>query len=360
MTPEPALARALHRGGRLAVSLLLGLPLVASAQLEVSGRGASLTVGGLVQPLYAHSSIDAADNEFEIRRARLRAEASVNDFISGRVLTEWGGGSGRILDAYVQLGFSESVVVSAGQFKRAFDMFELPSPADLPEIERDGRIEGYAPCASVGSICSYSRLTEGLALAGRDIGLRVAGSSGSLSYMATLTNGTGLNTSDENDRKSASGRVTLAVSEDLRISGQLALHDYVAPDGDATALAFGGEVELGTWRDGLHVRGAIVAGDNWRALDPGSLDPATFVAFQAIATRYFPVDEERLVGIEPLARLSYGDPDADDDDDSGVLFTPGIMFYLFGRTRIGANFDTYWPQGGDAEFSFKILTTLYY
>jgi hypothetical protein len=344
----------------LAVAAVSVLPAPAWAQFEVSGRGASLVIGGIVQPQYSISSIEGVNNDFQIRRTRLRAEIDVNEFLSGRVLTEFGGTSGVILDAYLTLGFSEGFNASFGQFKRAFDIFELPSPADLPEIERDGRIEGYAPCPSVGSICSHSRLTEQLLFAGRDIGVRVEGASGALGYMATLTNGPGLNTSDENGSKSASGRMTYAVDDALSVSGQLALHDYIDVDGDAMAVAFGGDVELGTWRDGLHLRGSIVTGDNWRDLDAATLDPATFLTFQGIATYYFPLDGERVVGIEPLGRLSFGDPNTDTDDDGGLLVTPGVMFYISGRSRIGANLDIYSPQVGDKEFSFQVQTTLYY
>lgn len=349
-----------RRIGLFALTLALAVPTATAAQLEVTGRGATLTIGGLVQPQHALSSLDGADNDFQVRRARLRAEVMVNDFVGGRVLTEFGGGSGRILDAYMTLDFSEGFSLSAGQFKRAFDIFELPSPADLPEIERDGRIEGYAACPVIGSICSHSRLTEQLAYAGRDIGVRVGGTVGTVSYLATVTNGTGLNTADQNDAKSASGRVSFAVSEDLVVSGQLALHDYVDPDGNATAFAFGGDVDFGTWRDGLHVRGSLVAGDNWRDLSGASFDPATFLTFQGIATYYVPVDNERLEGIEPLGRISFGDPDTDGDDDGGLLLTPGVMFYVAGRNRIGANLDIYSPQVGDKEFSLQIQTTLYF
>ena len=152
----------------------------------------------------------------------------------------------------------------------------------------------------------------------------------------------------------------LIVGDDMVVSGQLGLHDYVDPDGNAKAFAFGGDVDYGTWRDGLHLRGSLVAGDNWLDLEAGTLDAATFLTFQAIGTYYFPMDHERLDGIEPLARVSFGDPNTDADDDGGILVTPGIMFYVTGRNRIGANLDIYSPQAGDKEFSFQIETTLYF
>ena len=67
-----------------------------------------------------------------------------------------------------------------------------------------------------------------------------------------------------------------------------------------------------------------------------------------------------MVGVEPLARISWGDPDLDTDDDSGLLVTPGFMVYIMGRSKIGANFDIYSPATGDKEFSFKIQSFLYF
>jgi hypothetical protein len=66
------------------------------------------------------------------------------------------------------------------------------------------------------------------------------------------------------------------------------------------------------------------------------------------------------VGVEPLARFSYADPDTDADDDGALVFTPGLMLYITGRTKIGANLDIYSPQTGGGELSLKIQSFLYY
>jgi len=345
---------------RLASILALVLPLPLSAQLEVSGRGASLRIGGRLHSQYSVSSIDAATNDFFFRRVRLIVDLTVNDFLSGRVQPDFAGGGAALQDAYAQLNFSPGFRVSVGQFKRAFDVFELSSSTDLSLIERDGRIEGYGACSGVGSVCSYSRLTEALDFAGRDQGIRIDGSSGSISYLATVTNGTGINTSDENGRKSASGRVTFDINDNVRASGQVALHDYVDPaDEDANAVAFGGDVEIGAWRDGLLFQAGVITGDNWE-LDPVTEGAPNFLTFQGVASYYIPLDGDRVVGVEPLGRISYGDPDMDTDDDNGLLVTPGFMVYIMGRSKIGANFDIYSPATGDKEFSFKLQTFLYF
>ena len=350
---------------RLAVaSLALGALLAslhaapALAQIEIDARAAAITIGGRLHMQYAHSSVGAADNDFFIRRARLIAEVRVNDFLSGRVQPDFAGGGAELRDAYVRMDFSDAFALTVGRFKRPFDIFELASSTDLSLIERDGRIEGLTACSGVGSICSYSRFTEALAFSDRDLGVRVSGASEALSYEAALTNGTGDET-DENDRKSLSGRVTWAASDRVRVSGQVGLHDYVDLGGDAFAAAFGGDVEIGTWRDGLHFQAAIVGGDNWLALDP-QLDPATFLAWQGVLSYYQPLDGERFVGVEPLARVSWGDPSLDADDDSGILLTPGVMLYVLGRNRIGVNLDYYAPQTGSSELSFKVQSFLYF
>ena len=352
-----------------AVSLAI-LPLGIAGQVDISARAASLRIGGRLQTQYAVSSIDGVSNDLFHRRARLIADATITDFFSGRVQVDFAGGGAELKDGYVQMDFSEQFVVSVGQFKRAFDLFELASSTDLSIIERDGRIEGFPnpgdpaqdACTGVGSICSYSRFTEALGFSDRDQGVRVTGTSGQVSYMASITNGRGANVADENDAKSLSGRVTYAVNENVSVSGQVALHDYVEPSSDdARALAWGGDVEMGTWRDGLHVQAAVVGGDNWRELGPGAaFEPASFLAAQGVVSYYYPLEDTRFTGIEPVARLSYGDPDTAAASDGGVLFTPGVMLYILGRNKIGANFDVYSPQTGDKEFSFKVQTFLYF
>jgi hypothetical protein len=345
----------------LALALLVPplRPAPVSAQVEIAARAATITFGGRLHMQYAHSSMDAADNDFLIRRARMIAEVRVNDFMSGRVQPDFAGGGAALKDAYVSLDFSEAFELTLGQFKRPFDIFELASSTDLSLIERDGRVEGLSACAGVGSICSYSRFTEALGYSDRDLGVRVSGASGTLGYQASLTNGTGADTPDENDRKSVSGRVTWSATDRVRVSGQIGLHDYVDAAGDATAVAFGGDVEVGTWREGLHVQAAFVAGDNWRALDP-QLDPATFLTWQAVASYYHPLAGDRIAAVEPLARMSWGDPDRDADDDGGILLTPGVMLYVLGRNRIGVNLDYYAPQSGSSELSLKVQSYLYF
>ncbi len=341
-------------------AFVVALPAAADAQTEISSRASSIRIGGRAHAQYSASSVSAAHNDFFFRRIRLIADITINDFVSARIQPDFSGGATALQDTYVRLNFSSVFRVYMGQFKRAFDLFELSSSTDLSLIERDGRVEGVSTCAGVGSLCSYSRLTEKLGFAGRDQGIKVDVSSGRVSYEASVTNGTGINVADENDAKSFSGRLSIAATDKVTLSGNLAIHDWVDPtDENAQALGWSADLQVGDWRDGVLLQAAVAGGDNWKELDAGN-EPVAFVAAQVVASYYHPLGGTRISGIEPLVRLSMGDPNTNLDSDGGTVFTPGLMFYFAGKNKIGTNVDIYSPQAGDTEFSFKIQTFLYF
>lgn len=330
------------------------------AAQTLSARAADIRLGGRLHAQYAASSVAEVNNDFFLRRARFTADLTVSDFFAARVQPEFAGGTAALQDAYITLAPSESFEISMGQFKRGFDLFELSSSTDLSIIERDGRVEGVGGCAGVGGACSYSRLTEKLDFAGRDQGLRLEASRGAVGFVATLTNGTGINVADENDAKSFSGRVTFDVVPGVTLGGQVGVHDYVDPgDENASAVAWAADVEFGGWRDGIHFQAAVVGGDNWKVLR-ASGEEAAFTAAQAVLSYYRSLDAGRFAGVEPLARVSWADPDGDAADDAALIFTPGLMLYVTGKNKIGFNVDVFAPQAGDTEYSFKIQSFIYF
>lgn len=332
-----------------------------SGQTEIRARAARITFGGWLQTQYAESSVEAYTDQFLIRRARVNLDFAINDFFDARFQQEFAGGGGATLrDAWVRFNFSPQLRLSMGQFKRAFDLFELASPTDLSLIERDGRVGGVDACSGVGGVCSYSRFTERLGLSDRDLGLRVQGTRGRVSYEGTLTNGAGANAANTHEGKSYSGRVTFELSEGLTLGGQGALHDYAGPNGeDRYAPAWAFDIQRGTWRDGLLLQASLVRGDNWRTFD-ASGDAVTFTALQAVASWYVPVAGARLAGVEPLMRVSWADPDGDAKEDGGTVFTPGFMLYVSGKNKVGFNLDVWAPQAGDTEYSLKVQSFLYF
>ncbi|GMR13889.1 MAG: hypothetical protein BMS9Abin29_2115 [Gemmatimonadota bacterium] len=335
----------------------------AYAQTEISARTATITVGGRLHTQLSSTTVDGSGpTNIFLRRARIYLGIEVNDFLEAVLQPDLVGGKARLQDAYIRFNFSDGFAVTVGQMKRAFDLFELSSSTRLSMIERDGRVPGVDQCAGVGGVCSWSRLNERLAYAERDVGIRFEGDlSEKVSYMAAVTNGTGVNVPDENSSKSFSARLQVELGGGFRLAANTSIHDYIGPRDDTDyGVAVGGDIEFGSWQDGLHIQAGFVTGDNWRSLDPAG-DAATFRTAQVIGSYYIPLDDgERFVGIEPVGRISWGDPDSNGVDDGGLLLTPGIMFYVLGRSKVGANLDIYSPETGDTEMSLKLQTFLYF
>lgn len=332
---------------------------ISAQQIEFGDVG--LELGGRVQVQTFTSSVEGAAEDVFLRRARLKLNIRIGEAIEGRLQPEFAGAGTTLRDAYVRFNVTDDFAVSMGQFKRVFTNLELVSSTDLPIIERDGRIAGLADCPAVGGPCSLNRLTSKLGFDGRDVGLRVqAALGGGVGFQATVTNGEGANTSDVNDAKSVSGRLSLTRG-DVTVGAFGAVHDHLEslPDGTGDtdyAPAGGVDLEIGDWRDGFHLLGTAVVGDNWR-VGP----EATFWSAHALVSYYAPLEAERLAGIEPLLRLGWADPDTGTADDGGFLVTPGLMLYVHGKNGISANVDVYAPEGdADTEWSFKLQTYLYF
>ncbi|HIB10189.1 MAG TPA: hypothetical protein EYO20_10210, partial [Gemmatimonadetes bacterium] len=105
----------------------LAVPPIIEAQFEISSRASSIQIGGRAHAQYAHTSVGDAENNFFLRRVRLIADITLNDFVAARVQPDFAHGKIALQDVYVRLSFSRNFRVSVGQFKRAFDIFELSS-----------------------------------------------------------------------------------------------------------------------------------------------------------------------------------------------------------------------------------------
>lgn len=344
---------------------VVAAPATVQAQVAVRSRAEAITITGRVHTQFNTTSVDGEiDSEFLMRRVRLTGELHINDFVSGKVQPDFGEGKITLKDAYVRLTFDPAFRATLGQFKRPFDLFELTSSTQILVIERAGGIRGLGTCSGPGGVCSLSRFTEKLGYSDRDIGVLIDGRdpSRTFRYMLSATNGTGGNKDEENDRKSFGGRAEFTPMSDLRISGNVALHDYPndTTAADEYAVAFGGDLEWGDYTEGIHLKLGAVAGDNWKNLTAAG-DPSKFLTAQGIVSYKYALAENRFVGaVEPVGRVSWGDPDTDASDDEGLLFTPGLVIHFTGRNKIALNVDIWSPSQGNTEWSLKVQSYLHF
>ena len=336
---------------------------VCVAQVQINSQAIEITLTGRLHTQFSTTSVAGERaSEFKIRRTRLTARMKINDFIDGAIQPDFGQGKISLKDAYLRLTFDSAVRLTFGQFKRAFDIFELPSSTQILVIERTGSIAGVDDCDGPGGVCSWSSLTEKLEFADRDVGVAVDGRAGDdVEYRVTLTNGTGANASDENGTKSYSGRATWKATSTVRLGANVALHDYVNPTRgrDEYAVAYGADLEIGTYGDEVHLKAGVVSGQNWQSLDAGG-EPGTLLTAQAILSYRFRLESGRLSAVEPLGRVSWGDPDTAVPGAGGLLLTPGIAFHLTGRNMLVANLDVWSPSTGSTEWSIKMQSFLHF
>jgi hypothetical protein len=356
-----------------AAACLLGLASAIPAELPAQVRlpeGVTVRLSGRLHMQLNTTSVDSADgealpqSEMLIRRARLTFDVSLNDLLSARIEPDYGtGGSFSLRDAWVRFTFDPAVRATVGQFKRPFDVFELTSSSQILVVERAGGIRGVNGCGALGAVCSLSTLTEDLEYADRDLGLLVDGAlpGDRVRYAVAVTNGAGLNTRETNGNKQFTARLSVTPVRGVAVSVNGARKDYLHPTSgvDRFTTGWGADVELGDFTDGPHVQAGVVGGGNW-TIGTSDTEVASFLAWQVIATYKAPLGHRYLRAIEPVARMSWGDPDTDVADDGGWLATPGIIVHFGGRTSWHANLDWWLPQTGPDEVSFKTQLFFYF
>lgn len=367
----------------LAAGLVAGLGLlvpVTGARAQVIEAGpVTVEFTGRLQLQYNTTSVDAeemgeaaadpVDGTFETRRMRLGVELAFEEWITAKLEPDFAGGGTSLKDAWVNLAFRDAIQLRVGQFKRPFSLIELTSSTQILPIERAVRIRGLES-AVPGPLGEEQLLLAGAGYSDRDLGAAVHGALGRWGYTVGVFNGSGANTRDTDDAKSLAGRVTVAPSGSLPlVIGGAVSHQTRGPGGGAIDAAdgvvFGLDAEYGAFRrPGLHLMGELVYGDDMLKLTAidGEIEPATMVGGHFIAAGFFPVDDDRLEGVEVVGRVSVGDPDTDVDDDAGLLFTPGLNLYFSGRNRLMFNWDLYTGDDrlADAQHAFRGQLQVYF
>ena len=346
----------------LAVFGVLWVPGELKGQTEVMSRDATLRVGGQLDLHYTNAAADAGSQTFRVRRGWITLNASYSDFLEAVFVTDLANDAA-VLDAQIRLRFDPGLRITFGRFKRSFDVFVLNSISDVQFLERAGGIPGYDGCDGVGGICSYGRLSEGLLFANRDSGIRIDGQVDQLRYQASLTNGTKNGALGDNGYLSSAARLTLELAEALTVGVNATLKDYdVQQQVNLVdyAKAWGLDIQHGRWRDGLLIQAAYMRGQNWR-LATGNRKPAPwFDAKQIQVSWYLSHNSDRIVGVEPMVRVSIADPNKRSYNEGGMLFTPGFAAYFQGRSRVSANLDMYRSSRDGTFWALRVGTLLYF
>ncbi|MGH7566836.1 MAG: porin [Gemmatimonadota bacterium] len=332
------------------------LPADARSQVVHAKGIDSLNVKANVQVQFNTTSVDdEPSSEWLMRRARLGLRGWIAGWIRGDIEGDFGRGGAKLTDGYVTLAFSPAFTIRVGQYKKPFDALELISSRQLLVAEREGTPRGADGPTPDG-------LVDDLGYSNRDIGVEWDGRSGRLGWAAGLWNGSGENESEDDDGKQVAGRLNVEVVPGWTVSGAWTGKRISEPPDaedatwyDAVELAVtGGEYAEPGWK----ALGQLMAGDNWDP-DLGGGDDASFLAVQGIVGYHVPLfTTPWLIGVEPIVRLGWTDPDTDFDDDQALLATPGVNLYFHEHVKTQVQADFLSPGEGDSEVALRIHTVL--
>lgn len=334
----------------------------APAQAQTRELPISVTFGGRMQFQWNSTSVDAdeagepiASSTFETRRVRLSADVRVGDWIRGFIEPDFALGGVQLKQAWMSLELDPALVVRAGQFKKPFSVINLTSSSAHPMIERGVRIRGLAESLEALNQGELSSVHGDLLIGEQhalldvqgylayDMGVALMGEIGAFGWQAGVFNGNGPDSRDENSGKSLAARATYAVDVGTPVTLGAAWSrrelSWPAPGDPETRTgdAFEVDVELGGLREGWWLLGEVSSGTNLATEE-------RFLGAQGVLARFFGTGGTRIEGIEPMARVSYGDPDDSVDGDAGLLLTPGLNVYFIGRNRLMFNWDVFVPE----------------
>lgn len=381
----------MHRlTGGIAAALFLMLPVRLAAQ---DAQPVKIKVTGYAQFQFNTTSVDEEEaredqipwSTFETRRIRPTVQVTIADWIEGIIQPDFALGELALKDVYMNFAFDDRFQLRVGQFKKPFSLLELTSSSKILPIERNVRIRGLQSAfrAALEDLDSArfllpvfngdlilgeeATILDDLGYLGRDLGLAFHGGLGRFGYEVGLFNGAGADSRDDNDDKSFAGRLTYRLLErspltigfgvsnrELRFEDDP--NDILEEEDDLEGTAFEIDAEWGEFRrPGLHILAEAATGENLAVDEP-------FLGAQGWFAYFLKRDGRRLEGVEPLVRLSFGDPDTSHGDDSGWLLTPGLNLYFFSRNRVMFNYDIFFSQFArfDTEHAFRAQAQLYY
>lgn len=175
--------------------------------------GKKITMAGYTQVRYQALEESGKIDGFDIRRARLDVKGTISPYWGYRVQFDLAG-TPKLIDAYAELKLNDYLNFTIGQAKIPFSLENLASSNKLELIDRSQAVEALvARGKDVGGNQN-----------GRDIGIQLGGTilkyndRPVIDYRLGVYNGSGINTTDANEKKDFATRLILHPVAGLDIS----------------------------------------------------------------------------------------------------------------------------------------------
>ncbi|GHT24643.1 porin [Bacteroidia bacterium] len=170
-------------------------------------------ISGTVNLRYRYDDATGS-NSMDIRRARLNFKGGISSKVEYRLQLEFAK-SPKALDVIVKWKINPFLHLQAGQFHTPFALENQYAPQKLESIE-------YS--LVISHLSGYSDEVSGISAFGRDMGIQLAGGFFQregytlLDYAVGLFNGSGINTTDNNQSKDFSGMLSVHPVKPLTIA----------------------------------------------------------------------------------------------------------------------------------------------
>jgi hypothetical protein len=344
------------------VALSLAAPVLAQT-VHVVGID-SIHIRSNLQAQFNTTSVDEEpDTAWEVRRARIMIRMFAAGWVRADLEGDFGRGGPRLTDGFVRLDFDPRFRLRAGQYKKPFDALELVSSRQLLVVERDGAPRG-------SDLPTPNGLVKDAGYSDRDIGAEWSGDFGAATLVAGFWNGEGGNDEEIDDGKQVGVRAEVEGPAGLTLAAAWSGIRF-----DPFELGDGVVDDRGDWRHAFEVAGEygeygapgakalvqVMAGDGVPTDDLLDLElgEPRFVTVHGIAAYHVAIWETPyVIGIEPVVRVGWADPDDDLDDDEATLLTAGINLYHHAHVKTQLQVDHLRPAEGEGETAARLQLTL--
>jgi len=275
----------------------------------------SFRLSGYTQFLYTYW--DKGTDSFSIPRARLTLSGELLKNVRFRIQID-GVKSPALIDANVDFLFNPAYSLRIGQYYVPMSLENNTSDADMDTILRSQVVNALAPSRDIGS-------------QGRDIGAMFMGRYSIAEYYLGVFNGAGINKADTNKAEDLGARVILHPIESLAVGGSIykGRNNPIQNGPDVTRDRVGLEA---AWVQGsFSVKGEFIS----------AKDDLISRSGWYLQGGYFVLPKK----LQALIKWDTYDKDRDASADRTDLFTLGVNWFLWEKTKLMVNYNLYRKEG---------------
>ncbi len=271
--------------------------------------GKPIKISGYTQILGAAQ--DTAPDALSIRRSRFTLSVDLLKNFKAKFTID-AVRSPVLVDAMVDVIFSDAAILRVGQFLVPFGVESVTSTADLDMIDRSQAVDKLAPGRDIKTL-------------GRDVGVMLTGKYSLFDYSIGMFNGSGANIADTNDKKDFAGRLGVKPLDFLTIGASFYKGQYNLTAGTPITRRDRTGLDAGLALGDVTVKGEYL----W------AVDDKTDKSGWFLQAAWFVIPKQFQV----VAKIDGYDKNTATADDRTNMYSAGVNWFFSDRTKIQVNYE---------------------